>query len=64
MVILVMLMKSPGPLLIFSAESLKKTSVGAWLTGNDPEELTRNPPVSSWPWLAGQWTIEISDFPS
>lgn len=27
------------PLLIFSAESLKKTSVGAWLTGNDPEEV-------------------------
>ena len=31
---------SQGPLLIFSAESLKKTSVGAWLTGNDPEEPT------------------------
>eukprot|EP00434_Breviolum_minutum_P030768 symbB.v1.2.027210.t1/scaffold2775.1/size70737/2 len=27
------------PLLIFCAESLKKTSVGAWLTGNDPEEV-------------------------
>eukprot|EP00435_Cladocopium_sp_Y103_P006823 s2793_g2.t1 len=27
------------PLLVFSAESLKKTSVGAWLTGNDPEEV-------------------------
>lgn len=25
-------------MLIFCAESLKKTSVGAWLTGNDPEE--------------------------
>lgn len=27
------------PLLIYCAESLKKPSVGAWLTGNDPEEI-------------------------
>eukprot|EP00913_Durusdinium_trenchii_P002367 g2185.t1 len=30
------------PLLIYCAESLKKPSVGAWLTGNDPEDATES----------------------
>lgn len=32
----------PGPLLVWAADSLKKPSVGAWLTGSDLEERARD----------------------